>query len=136
MGTLSERDARNFQRNAGLDEEFVAGQKERLEALKEALYKLRAGIEEDEREWSEDGRLSRQDIGDLNSYLRAQEIDATLEARLLRRERFVDRALQKIEEGTYGVCDDTGEPIPRGRLEAIPEAIYTVEAQRRRERRR
>jgi DnaK suppressor protein len=41
--------------------------------------------------------------------------------------------LQKIEEGTYGTCDDTGEPIPRGRLEAMPEAIYTVEAQQRRE---
>jgi DnaK suppressor protein len=44
---------------------------------------------------------------------------------------FVRRALQKIEEGTYGICDATGEPIPRGRLEAVPEAIYTLEAQKR-----
>jgi DnaK suppressor protein len=45
----------------------------------------------------------------------------------------VQRALQKIEEGTYGLCDATGEPILRERLEAVPEAIYTLEAQIRRE---
>jgi RNA polymerase-binding transcription factor DksA len=43
----------------------------------------------------------------------------------------VDRALQKIEEGTYGLSDDSGESIPRGRLEAVPEAIRTVEEQQR-----
>jgi DnaK suppressor protein len=32
----------------------------------------------------------------------------------------VDRALEKLEEGTYGVCDACGEPIPEERLEAIP----------------
>jgi DnaK suppressor protein len=43
----------------------------------------------------------------------------------------VERALQKIEEGTYGICDATGEPIPEGRLQASPEAIYTLQAQKR-----
>jgi DnaK suppressor protein len=60
-------------------------------------------------------------------------MDATLEQTIENRLQYVERALQKIEEGTYGICDDTGEPIPRGRLEAMPEAIYTVEAQQRRE---
>lgn len=41
----------------------------------------------------------------------------------------IDRALAKIEEGTYGVCDISGEAIPRGRLEAIPYANTTVKAQ-------
>lgn len=41
----------------------------------------------------------------------------------------VDRALEKIEEGTYGVCDLTGEAIPQKRLEAIPYATTTVKAQ-------
>src|SRR3712207_6898461 len=45
--------------------------------------------------------------------------------------RYVERALQKIEEGTYGLSDDSGQPIPRGRLEAVPEAIRTVEEQER-----
>lgn len=43
--------------------------------------------------------------------------------------RQIDRALEKIEEGTYGVCDLTGEEIPLKRLEAIPYATMTVKAQ-------
>jgi RNA polymerase-binding protein DksA len=49
-----------------------------------------------------------------------------------RRELYeIDRALQRIENGTYGICEGTGEPIPRPRLEAIPYARYSVEYQRR-----
>lgn len=43
--------------------------------------------------------------------------------------RQIDRALQKIEEGTYGICDITGAEIPRKRLDAVPYATMTVEAQ-------
>ncbi len=43
--------------------------------------------------------------------------------------RQIDRALEKIEEGTYGVCDISGEEIPIKRLEAIPYATMTVQAQ-------
>ena len=43
--------------------------------------------------------------------------------------RQIDRALEKIQEGTYGVCDLTGEEIPMKRLEAIPYATMTVKAQ-------
>ena len=43
--------------------------------------------------------------------------------------RQIDRALAKIEEGTYGVCDISGEEIPMRRLEAIPYATMTVGSQ-------
>lgn len=43
--------------------------------------------------------------------------------------RQIDRALEKIEEGTYGFCDITEEEIPVKRLEAIPYATMTVKAQ-------
>jgi DnaK suppressor protein len=43
--------------------------------------------------------------------------------------RQIDRALEKIDEGTYGVCDITGEAIPIKRLEAVPYATMTVKAQ-------
>jgi len=43
----------------------------------------------------------------------------------------VDAALQRIEEGTYGFCEATGQPIGRARLEAIPWAKYCVEYARR-----
>ena len=41
----------------------------------------------------------------------------------------IDRALQKIDDNTYGVCDITNEEIPIARLEAIPYATMTVKAQ-------
>ncbi len=43
--------------------------------------------------------------------------------------RQIERALKKIAEGTYGVCDISGEEIPMARLEAIPYATMTVKAQ-------
>ena len=43
--------------------------------------------------------------------------------------RKVERALEKIEEGTFGICDVSGEEIPLARLEAIPYANMTVQAQ-------
>ena len=43
--------------------------------------------------------------------------------------RQIDRALEKIEEGNYGICDITEEEIPIKRLEAIPYATMTVKAQ-------
>jgi len=39
----------------------------------------------------------------------------------------VVRALEKVEEGTYGSCDVCGRPIPEGRLEALPWAVLCVE---------
>lgn len=41
----------------------------------------------------------------------------------------VERAIEKIENNTYGICDITGAEIPKARLEAIPYATMTVEAQ-------
>jgi len=45
----------------------------------------------------------------------------------------IDRALIKIREGTYGICEATGEPIDISRLEAVPEARYCVEYARKME---
>ncbi|CDZ79998.1 General stress protein 16O [Candidatus Rubidus massiliensis] len=41
----------------------------------------------------------------------------------------IDRALEKIKEGTYGVCDVSGKDIPYARLDAVPYATMTVQAQ-------
>ena len=43
--------------------------------------------------------------------------------------RQIERALEKIEENTYGVCDVTGDDIPLARLDAVPYANMTVKAQ-------
>ena len=47
--------------------------------------------------------------------------------------RQIERALQKIEEGTYGICDDTQQEISLPRLTAVPYATMTVAAQEKRE---
>ncbi len=43
--------------------------------------------------------------------------------------RQIERALEKMEENTYGICDITGEEIPLARLDAVPYATMTVKAQ-------
>ena len=42
----------------------------------------------------------------------------------------VDAAIQRLDEGTYGICQETGDPIPDERLEERPAARYTIEGQR------
>ncbi len=58
--------------------------------------------------------------------LDALERDGNLIVRNVTRLERIDRALKKIEEGTYGFSDLSGTPIPRARLEAVPEAVYTL----------
>jgi DnaK suppressor protein len=67
----------------------------------------------------------------MSQSLFTREVDATVEQQVERLLENVERALQKIDEGTYGLSDDSGEPIPRGRLEAVPEAVRTVDEQER-----
>jgi DnaK suppressor protein len=123
--------------NNELEKEFVEKQRERLEELRAELARMVEGLEEDQQDRAEsEGDMTENDSGDMSQSLFTREMDATVEQTMEKRLESVDRALQKIEEGTYGICDATGEPIPRGRLEAMPEAIYTVEAQQRRERER
>lgn len=43
--------------------------------------------------------------------------------------RQIERALEKMEEGTYGKCDVSGEEIPKARLDAVPYATMTVKSQ-------
>ncbi len=120
-----------------LDQEFVEDQRRRLVDLREELTGLRDGLEEDEVELEGGGDdFSETDSGDMSQSLFDREMDASVGEGIERRLGEVERALQKIEEGTYGVCEDTGEEIPRGRLEAVPEAVRTVEAQQRFERER
>jgi DnaK suppressor protein len=115
-----------------LDQEFIEQQKQRLLDLKSELERVRDGLQEDERFRAEEEEdFTQHDSGDMSQSLFTREVDATVERQVERRLENVERALQKIEEGTYGLSDDSGEPIPRGRLEAVPEATRTVEEQQR-----
>ena len=68
----------------------------------------------------------------------SSETDRAVELRARDRQRKliskIDAALARIEDGTYGYCEETGEPIAIKRLEARPIATLTIEAQERHER--
>jgi DnaK suppressor protein len=115
-----------------LDQEFIAQQKQRLQDLKAELERVRDGLEEDQRFRAEEEEdFTQHDSGDMSQSLFTREVDATVEQQVERRLENVERALQKIDEGTYGLSDDSGDPIPKGRLEAVPEAVRTVDEQER-----
>jgi DnaK suppressor protein len=67
------------------------------------------------------------------------ETDRALELRTRDRQRKliskIEEALRRIDDGTYGYCEETGEPISLSRLEARPIATLSLEAQERHERR-
>ena len=123
--------------NQELDQEFIEKQKQRLGELKAELERVRDGLGEDQRFRAEEEEdFTEHDSGDKSESLFTREVDATVEEQVQRRLEVVERALQKIEEGTYGLSEESGEPIPRGRLDAVPEALRTVEEQQRLERER
>ena len=69
----------------------------------------------------------------------SSETDRAIELRARDRQRKliakIDEALVRLDDGTYGYCEETGEPIALKRLEARPIATLTIEAQERHERR-
>ena len=69
----------------------------------------------------------------------SSETDRAIELRARDRQRKliskIDAALQRLDEGTYGYCEETGEPIGLKRLDARPIATLSIEAQERHERR-
>ncbi len=83
--------------------------------------------------------LQRESLREADLTDRASsETDWSIELRTRDRQRKliakIDAALRRIEDGEYGYCEVTGEPISLGRLEARPIATMTVEAQERHER--
>jgi len=104
-------------------------QHQRLIKLRAALQSAtRAGEtkEKDIISQSQDGAQEQEEDAQKLAML---EVEGTLVAHDLGRLAQVERALAKIEEGTYGLSDVSGRPIPQERLEAMPEAIDTVEEQ-------
>ena len=97
----------------------------RLELLKESEETL---------EHLQEGGLQEPDLADRAS----AEMDRALELRTRDRARKliakIDDALERVADGSYGFCEETGEPITLRRLEARPIATLSIEAQERHER--
>lgn len=110
-----------------LDENFIARQRERLLKLRAQLIADgdAAGAEENTLQVAAGDEP--QDAVDDSNRLEQQTNDEAILAHNLDRVATVDRALEKIQEHTYGLSDGNGEPIGRAHLEAVPEAFFTVD---------
>lgn len=89
-----------------------------------------AGLnEEDEKVATEFVGSGDNHPADIATELQLREQDDALVRNAREILRQIERAQQKLDEGTYGICDKTHQPIPVERLEVLPYATLTVEAQ-------
>jgi DnaK suppressor protein len=111
----------------------IARFKKRLEEMKERLTSsLQTSSAEVKKPDEATGYSQHQADQGTDDFDRKVNLELTTqEFQVLRQ---VERALEKIEDGTYGVCDISGEDIPKARLEAMPYAVTTVKSQEKLER--
>ena len=106
--------------------------------FRKRLLGWKEDIQRDSRETLQNLQDDNQALPDITDRA-STETDRSLELRTRDRQRKliskIDAALQRIEEGTYGYCEETGEPISLRRLDARPIATLSIEAQERHERR-
>ena len=118
------------------DEEFM--NERQLEYFKQKLLNWKEDILRESRETLSHLQTETENHPDLADRA-SSETDRALELRTRDRQRKliskIDEALRRLEDGSYGFCEETGEPIGLARLEARPIATLSLEAQERHERR-
>lgn len=102
---------------------------EERKRLEEELEQVRNRHTDMDNALPEEGEGGDEDTADLAAAMQDKEFDLSVEDEIEDILAQVDRAFQKFEEGTYGICDVSGKDIPVNRLEAIPYATLTVECQ-------
>jgi DnaK suppressor protein len=116
-----------------LSEEFIAQQRTRLVVLRGELLGGEENTIASERSDEQEHGDEAEEFEDEAQGMAQNEVNQALHDVNDRRIHDIERALQKIADGTYGFSDASGDPIPKARLEATPEAIFTVEEQSKRE---
>jgi DnaK suppressor protein len=118
------------------DEPFM--NERQLEYFRRKLLAWKTDLLDDSKHTIEGLQDSSRNIPDLADRA-SEETDRALELRTRDRQRKlvakIDAALRRIEEGEYGYCEETGDPISLKRLDARPIATLSLEAQERHERR-
>lgn len=117
------------------DEPFM--NERQMEYFRRKLLAWKAELLDDSKSTIEELQQSTRNIPDIADRA-SEETDRALELRTRDRQRKlvakIDSALRRIDEGEYGYCEDTGEPISLKRLDARPIATLSLEAQERHER--
>jgi DnaK suppressor protein len=118
------------------DEPFMNGRQ--LEYFRRKLMAWKSDLLEDSKDTIEGLQGNARNIPDIADRA-SEETDRALELRTRDRQRKlvskIDAAIRRIDEGEYGYCEVTGDPISLKRLDARPIATMTLEAQERHERR-
>ena len=126
----------NFNHSSLPDEDFMNN--EQIEYFRSKLIAWKESILRESKETIEDMQSDTRNIPDFTDRA-SEETDRALELRTRDRQRKliskIDSALKRIENGTYGFCEETGDPISFKRLDARPIATLSIEAQERHERR-
>ncbi|CAH2784994.1 MAG: hypothetical protein CPDRYMAC_2275 [uncultured Paraburkholderia sp.] len=112
---------------------FIVKQKSCLEAMRRELLGGEEGTIAAERASQEEHGDEAEEFEDDAQNLAQDDVNQSLRNVNDRRIGDIERALQKIADGTYGFSDESGDPIPQACLEVMPEAIYTAQEQERRE---
>jgi DnaK suppressor protein len=119
-----------------LDRAFLDQQRQRLSELRSQLLRVRRGEESEEAATNAEVNDHAREYEDDAQRLATLELEGNLAAVDDERLTDIERALQKIDDGTYGLSDSSGAPIPIERLLASPEALYTLEEQKVRDAKR
>ena len=118
------------------DEPFMNDRQ--LEYFRRKLMAWKSDLLEDSKDTIEGLQVNARNIPDIADRA-SEETDRALELRTRDRQRKlvskIDAAIRRIDEGEYGYCEVTGDPISLKRLDARPIATMTLEAQERHERR-
>ena len=106
----------------------VARLKKRLEEMRDQMTHVIRDTSEDAKSTDETKGYSQHQADEgTDDFIRTIALEVTSkEFDILRQ---IERALEKINDNTYGICDISGEEIPLVRLEAIPYAAMTVKSQ-------
>ncbi len=108
-----------------------------LEYFRQKLIKWRDDLVKESESTLQDLKhttLNEPDPNDRASNESDQALELRTRDRMRKLIKKINQALDRIENGTYGYCEDTGEPIGLARLEARPVATLSIEAQERHER--
>jgi len=122
---------------AAFTPEFLEAQKRELVEERDRLQSELRAIDQElirlGQSQSDEGAGVGNHMADEGSDTQEQETDMTVRVSIEEMLGEVQHALTKFESGDYGICEDTNEPIAVARLEALPYARYTVQAQEKRE---
>jgi DnaK suppressor protein len=119
-----------------LEAAFVESKRRELIKIRDALRGSAAAAEREEGSLKDASAAQPREFEDDAQKLEILEKEGVLVNRSVTRLALVERAIAKIDAGTYGISDVSGERIPKERLNVMPEAVTTIREQEDSERAR